>query len=76
MVTSYDGSTRKLCLEGDAVADLAGADGHKLCGVWRRTEDAARPEKGDTFRFVSSINEGQQSGPDDDVVTIFGEVAD
>jgi hypothetical protein len=74
VVTSFDGATRKLCLEGDAVADLAGADGDELCGVWRRTEGAATPAKGDNFRFVSTLNKGQ-SGSDDDVVTIFGEVA-
>jgi hypothetical protein len=74
VVTSYNDSTRKLCLEGDAVSDLEGSDGDKLCGVWRRTEDSAKPAEGDNFRFVSTLNKGQ-AGPDDDVVTIFGEVA-
>jgi len=74
VVTSYDNPTRKLCLEGDTVSGLDGATDDKLCGVWRRTSDSATPRKGDKFRFVSTINKGQ-SGSSDDVVTIFGEVA-
>lgn len=74
IVTSFDSSTRKLCLEGKGVADLDGADEATICGVWRRTEHSAKPVKGDKFRFVSTVNKGQ-SGVDDNVVTIFGEVA-
>ncbi|WP_147384970.1 hypothetical protein [Nocardioides cavernaquae] len=75
VVTSYEGPTRKLCLEGEAVSELDGAKDDVICGVWRRTDDAAQPAKGDKFRFVSTMNKGQ-SGSDDDVITIFGEVSD
>ena len=73
VVKSFDPGTRKLCLEGDSVKDIAGADGDVLCGVWRRADGAHTPNHGDKFRFVSKVTEGQ-SGSADDVVTIFGEV--
>jgi hypothetical protein len=73
-VSSYDASSHRLCLEGDAVADLEGADGDTICGQWRRVEGSAVPAVGDTFRFVSSLHKGQ-SGSSDDRITIFGEVA-
>ncbi|HSX67100.1 hypothetical protein [Nocardioides sp.] len=75
VVSSYDARTSRLCLEGDGVADLEGADGDALCGSWQRVEGSAKPAVGDEFRFVSTLHEGQ-SGSDDDRVTIFGEVAD
>lgn len=74
-VSSYDAGSHRLCLKGDAVADLAGADGHTLCGQWRQVEGSTVPAVGDKFRFVSSLHKGQ-SGDSDDRVTIFGEVAD
>lgn len=68
VVTSYDSSTRKLCLEGDGVSELEGADDDELCGVWRRTDDADKPVKGDKFRFVSTMNKGQAGAED---ITFF-----
>lgn len=74
-VKSFSGDGNRLCLEGEAVADLAGAKDDVLCGVWRRANGDVTPEVGDTFRFVSTFHAGR-SGKDDDRVTIFGEVAD
>lgn len=73
-VQSYDAKTGRLCLEGDSVADLEGAEEDVLCGQWRRVEGSRTPREGDEFRFVSSLNR-QQEGAEDDRVTIFGEVA-
>jgi hypothetical protein len=75
VVSSYDAKTSQLCLEGEAVSELEGADGDTLCGTWQRVHGAAEPSKGDDFRFVSSLRRAQE-GADDDRVTIFGEVAD
>lgn len=75
IVQSYDGSTRQLCLEGDAIEDHEGADEGVLCGTWQKAEGARTPRKGDDFRFVSRIDRNQ-SGSEDDRVLIFGEVDD
>ena len=74
-VKSFTAEGNRLCLEGESVADLAGAKDDVLCGVWRRVNGDETPEVGDQFRFVSTFHAGQ-SGEDDDRVTIFGEVAD
>lgn len=73
IVESYDPDTRELCLTGDAVGDQDGAEDDTLCGVWQKASGSAAPVEGDSFRFVSKVTAGQ-SGSEDDVVQIFGEV--
>lgn len=73
-VVSYDASRHELCLAGDGVEDLEGAEGGELCGTWQRAEGSRRPQKGDDFRFVSRFEEGREGT--EDRVLIFGEVAD
>jgi hypothetical protein len=51
-VVSYDQAGDRLCLAGDGVAARGGKDG-RLCGTWRRTDDASTPRAGDRFRFVT-----------------------
>lgn len=75
IVESYDSGTRELCLSGDSVDDLEGAEDGRLCGTWRHTSQEETPSEGDEFRFVSTVSE-RQAGAEDDVVFIFGEVAD
>lgn len=72
-VDSYDPGTRELCLTGDAVEDLQGADDGMLCGVWQKAASSTIPREGDDFRFVSRVAE-QRAGSEDDRVFIFGEV--
>jgi hypothetical protein len=66
-VTSYDPSSRRLCLEGDGIEGQEGVvrDG-VLCGTWRRTaSDQAVPHEGDVFRFVSlSVEDNAEPQPD------------
>lgn len=70
-VTSYDPTSQELCLEGESVRELAGAEEDVLCGTWQRAPGSQQPGKGDRFRFVSGI----EKGPDkQDLVVIFGEV--
>lgn len=55
-VVSYQTSSDRLCLSGDAVTSLDGVENGALCGRWRRTDAAATvPKKGDNFRFVSVV---------------------
>ena len=75
VVESFDSGTRNLCLTGDSVEDLEGAEEGVLCGTWQRAAGSDAPSKGDRFRFVSKVEHGQ-SGRDDDRVLIFGEVED
>lgn len=74
-VASFDPATNQLCLEGDGVSDLDGADKDEICGVWQRVQGAVEPKVGDDFRFVSTLHRAQ-AGQADDRVTIFGEVSD
>lgn len=74
-VESYQRSGSRLCLRGDAVADLAGADEDGvLCGTWRRTQGAATPRPGDEFRFVTLTSSGSSDGAER-VTYIYGDVA-
>ena len=73
IVQSYDSSSRTLCLEGDGVQELDGAQDGVLCGFWERAEGARTPREGDDFRFVSRVD-SNRAGADDDRVLIFGEV--
>lgn len=75
VVESYNSSTRELCLGGDGLEDLEGADDGSLCGLWQRAASSTVPREGDQFRFVSKLSPGQ-SGEEDDRVLIFGEVDD
>lgn len=53
-VVSFDRSTSKLCLTGDAVKGRKATDAHGvLCGIWSRPAGATAPRKGDTFLFVT-----------------------
>lgn len=79
-VVSYDAGTEQLCLVGDAISDVPEADGDQLCGTWRHTAGAARPEPGDEFRFVTMRNEDSNEDGDGDqnggpAVFIYGDVA-
>lgn len=76
VVDSYNASTRELCLTGEGVEELEGAEDGSLCGVWQRAAASSTvPQEGDRFRFVSKLSPGQ-SGDDDDRVLLFGEVDD
>lgn len=72
-VESFDASTSQLCLTGDSVDEQEGAEDGLLCGTWRRPNGSDAPQKGDEFRFVSTISK-RRAGADDDIVFIFGEV--
>jgi hypothetical protein len=76
-VASFNASTEKLCLEGDAVKDQDGLNSSgQLCGTLRRTPSSAVPAKGDEFRFVSVENTGETDGRPDQQVIIYGAVVD
>lgn len=63
VVSSYEPSSSRLCLEGDGITGQEGAvvDG-RLCGTWRRTQgDESTPREGDAFRFVS-LSVGDDAG--------------
>ncbi len=70
VVESYDQDTRELCLTGDTLGDDEGAVDGVLCGEWRRTPGATRPEEGDEFRFVAI----ERADGDDSAVYIHGAV--
>jgi hypothetical protein len=74
-VVSFDATTSRLCLRGQAITDQegAGSDG-RLCGTWRRTPSAAVPRKGDAFRFVTISTKGTSGGKDQSAVVIYGDV--
>ena len=74
-VVSFDRDSSRLCLEGDATKDQAGAepDG-MLCGIWRETRGAKAPAEGDDFSFVSISNAGNDEGHRQDSVLIYGDV--
>jgi hypothetical protein len=76
-VVSFDPSSARLCLEGDAIKDQEGVDssGH-LCGTLRRTPNSALPAKGDDFRFVSVRTSGEAGGKTQQQVVIYGDVVD
>jgi hypothetical protein len=77
-VSSYDGSSGRLCLEGDAAAKQEGADDNGiLCGLWQRSAGARTPAEGDSFRFVSVVTASAPEGTpseNDRRVLIYGDV--
>lgn len=79
VVQSYDEHDGRICLSGESVAGLSGADEDgELCGIWRRSVgDEALPEPGETFRFVSVVGDqpppGQEEG-DGPSAIIYGDV--
>lgn len=74
-VSSYDPTTRKLCLSGEGVKDQSGVDSDgKLCGTWRRSNGRTIPAKGDRFRFVSVVN--KDSGSSKSATAIYGDVVE
>ena len=79
VVDSYDQRDGRLCLKGDSVNDQEGItkDG-LLCGTWRRSVgDAALPEPGDEFRFVSVVVDQPPAGGeghDGPFTMIYGDV--
>jgi hypothetical protein len=73
-VESYHASDGRLCLRGDAVADLEGADDGVLCGTWRRTQGAVTPHAGDEFTFVTLTSSAGGEGGER-VTYIYGDVA-
>jgi hypothetical protein len=71
-VVSFDSGTDELCLGGEAVTGLAGADDGVLCGTWQHRPSARQPQEGDAFRFVtmtSAADEGEGA-----VTYIYGDV--
>jgi len=80
VVESYDRSTGRLCLTGEAVADQEVADDNGvLCGVWRRSLSSPVPAAGENFRFVAVEGgeppEGESARRVADVL-IYGDVVD
>lgn len=74
-VASFDASSSRLCLSGDAVQDESGLDQRgRLCGTWRRAGDVAPPEAGDSFRFVVVRTEGRSDGQPRHQVLLYGDV--
>lgn len=71
-VDSYSPDDRELCLRGETVADEDGADDRVLCGEWRRSAGATRPQEGDAFRFVAI----ERSDGEESTVYIYGDVVE
>ena len=73
-VVSYQREGSRLCLSGDAVEDEPGVSDGELCGVWRRSNPAAGddPTKGDSFRFVSLVNQDTKRA--DPTTVIYGDL--
>ncbi|MGD9960110.1 hypothetical protein [Nocardioides sp.] len=77
VVESYDATTTTLCLTGDAVAEQAGVDEDGvLCGSWQRPPGAAKPVKGDSFRFVTMRTAQSPDSESGGTVLIYGDVVD
>lgn len=77
-VASFERSTSRLCLTGDAVDEWSGEkeDG-LLCGVWRRTPGSRAPAEGDTFRFVAVQTKGDDAkGQKQQATQIYGDVVE
>lgn len=74
-VVSYERQGSELCLKGDAVADRAGADNGRLCGVWRRSNPSTSddPRAGDRFRFATQ-RVGDEAGGKDTQTVIYGDL--
>ncbi len=70
VVDSYDQDTRELCLSGDSLSADDGAVDGVLCGEWRRSPGATKPQEGDEFRFVAI----QRAEDGDSAVYIHGAV--
>jgi hypothetical protein len=76
-VVSYESSTAKLCLEGDSVKDLPGADDKGvLCGTWSHSTGSTTPREGDTFRFVSMDTSGVKGSKPRDTTVFYGTVVE
>ena len=75
-VVSFDARTSRLCLEGDSVADEAGAEDGTLCGTWSHSTGSVTPRKGDTFRFVTMDTTGVKGSKPRDTTVIYGTVVD
>lgn len=74
-VQSFDAGTSRLCLSGDSVSGVDGADSDgRLCGTWRRTPGSQQPREGDSFRFVSVSTRGVSDGHQQHSVVIYGDV--
>ena len=70
VVESYDEDSRELCLTGDSLDEEDGAVDGVLCGEWRRSPGASRPQEGDEFRFVAI----ERSEGGDSAIYIHGAV--
>jgi hypothetical protein len=73
-VVSFESSTSKLCLEGDAIKDEPGVEDGMLCGTWSHSSDQAMPDKGDTFRFVTMDTSGVEGSKPRATTVIYGTV--
>ena len=73
-VVSFEAKTSKLCLEGESVEDEPGVEDGVLCGTWSHSAGAVRPDKGDTFRFVTMDTTGVKGAKPRDTTIIYGTV--
>ncbi|MEP6815928.1 MAG: hypothetical protein ABI873_10295 [Marmoricola sp.] len=72
-VASYQAGDDELCLSGDGVNGRSGVDADGLlCGTWRRAGSSRFPAKGDSFRFVSVVD--QAGGGARSSTLIYGDV--
>jgi hypothetical protein len=71
-VASYSEDDRELCLRGETVGSQEGAVNGVLCGEWRRSAGATRPDRGDQFRFVTI----ERREGDDSTIYIYGDVVE
>ena len=71
-VKTFDATTNKICLAGDAVAELANSDDNLLCGTWRHDPGSTDPRPGDEFRFVTMTS--TRASDNETATFIFGEV--
>ena len=63
-----------VALAGGGVKDEGAVDDEgRLCGTWRRADDAAGPQKGDRFLFVT-LNGGSASDGGPPATVIYGDV--
>lgn len=76
VVSSYDPRTRKLCVQGDQVAELPGSDGDVLCGTWNKGAGSVGPQVGDTFRFLTLQTDSDPGDDQPGGVLIYGDVVD
>lgn len=71
-VESYSPDDRELCLRGAGLGEDEGSVDGVLCGEWRRSVGATKPDEGDRFRFVAI----ERREGDDATIYIHGDVVE